>query len=87
MPMYLFCAVVVRNRLVEEHPQLVGAMKRAGMKFTNMCTVSYASMKGFTAPSFAVTNSAKTRNYSTVRYFPDDVLIEIVLTGKVPAVA
>ena len=34
---------------------------------------------------FAVTNSAKTRNYTTVRYFPDDVLLEIVLTGKIPA--
>jgi predicted aconitase len=85
VPMYLFCAVVVRDRLVDEHPQLVGAMKRAGMKFTNMCTVSYASMKGFSDRAFAVTNSAKTRNYSTVRYFPDDVLLEIVLTGAVPA--
>jgi hypothetical protein len=85
VPMYLFCAVVVRDRLVEEHPELVGAMKRAGMKFTNMCTVSYAGMKGFSERVFAVTNSAKTRNYSTVRYFPDDVLLEIVLTGKIPA--
>ena len=85
VPMYLFCAFVVRDRLVEEHPQLVGAMKRAGMKFTNMCTVSYAGMKGFSERVFAVTNSAKTRNYSTVRYFPDDVLLEIVLTGKIPA--
>ncbi|MBW1789286.1 MAG: DUF521 domain-containing protein [Deltaproteobacteria bacterium] len=84
VPMYLFCACVVRDHLVEEQPLLVGAMKRAGIKFTNMCTVSYAGMKGFSERVSAVTNSAKTRNYSTVRYFPDDVLIEIVLTGKMP---
>jgi predicted aconitase len=84
VPMYLFCANVVRDHLVEEEPLLVGAMKRAGMKFTNMCTVSYAGMKGFSERVSAVTNSAKTRCYSSVRYFPDDVLLEIVLTGKIP---
>jgi hypothetical protein len=84
VPVYLFCANVVRDRLVEEQPLLVGDMKRAGIKFTNMCTVSYGSMKGFTERAFAVTNSAKTRNYTNVRYFPDDVLIEIVCTGEVP---
>lgn len=84
VPMYLFCANVVRDHLVEEEPLLVGAMKRAGIKFTNMCTVSYAGMKGFSERVRAVTNSAKTRCYSSVRYFPDDVLLEIVLTGKIP---
>jgi predicted aconitase len=84
VPIYLFCANVVRDHLVEEQPLLVGAMKRAGMKFTNMCTVSYAGMKGFSERVCAVTNSAKTRAYSSVRYFPDDVLLEIVLTGKIP---
>ena len=59
-------------------------MKRAGMKFTNMCSVSYAGMKGFSERVFGVTNSAKTRAYSTLRYFPDDVLLEIVLTGEMP---
>ncbi|MGB5734681.1 MAG: aconitase X [Thiohalocapsa sp.] len=84
VPVYLFCVNVVRDRLVEEHPLLVGEMKRVGMKFTNMCTVSYAGMKGFSERVFAVTNSAKTRNYSTVRYFPDAVLVEIVCTGEIP---
>ena len=84
VPIYLFCANVVRDHLVEEQPLLVGAMKRAGIKFTNMCTVSYAGMKGFSERVNAVTNSAKTRCYSSVRYFPDDVLLEIVLTGKIP---
>ncbi|MCA0891919.1 aconitase X [Microbulbifer agarilyticus] len=84
IPVYLFCANVVRDHLVEEHPELVGRMKQAGMKFTNMCSVSYAGMKGFSERVFGVTNSAKTRNYSTLRYFPDDVLLEIIVTGEIP---
>jgi hypothetical protein len=59
-------------------------MKRAGMHATNMCSVSYAGMKGFSERVRGVTNSAKTRNYSSIRYFPDDVLVEIIVTGKIP---
>jgi len=84
IPVILFCANVVRDRLLEEHPLLFSEMKRLGMKFTNMCSVSYAGMKGFSERVFGVTNSAKTRSYSTLRYFPDDVLLEIVCTGKIP---
>ncbi len=85
IPTLMFCSNVVRDHLVEEEPLLVGAMKRAGMKFTNMCTVSYAGMKGFSERTFGVTNSPKTRNYyPDVRYLPDDVLIEVICTGEIP---
>ncbi len=60
-------------------------MKRAGMVATNMCSVSYAGMKGFSERVRGVTNSAKTRSYSTIRYFPDEILVEIIVTGKVPS--
>jgi hypothetical protein len=59
-------------------------MRRAGMLPTNMCGVSYAGMKGFSERVKGVTNSAKTRNYSSIRYFPDDVLVEIIVKGKIP---
>ena len=85
IPTVLFCSNVVRDHLVEEQPLLVGAMKRAGMKFTNMCTVSYAGMKGFSERMYAVTNSPKTRNYYPfVRYLTDDVLIDVICTGEIP---
>ncbi len=81
----MFCSNVVRDRLVKEHPDLVGKMTEAGMRFTNMCTVSYAGMKGFSERTFGVTNSPKTRNYfPDVRYLKDDVLIEVICTGKIP---
>ncbi len=85
IPTKLLCANVVRDRLVKEHPLLVGKMTEANMRFTNMCSLSYTGMKGFSEEMFAVTNSPKTRNYYPfVHYLKDDALIETILTGKVP---
>jgi predicted aconitase len=85
IPTKLFCSNVVRDHLVKEHPLLVGKMTEAKMRFTNMCTVSYAGMKGFSERTFGVTNSPKTRNYyPSVRYLKDDALLEVICTGKIP---
>jgi hypothetical protein len=84
IPVYLFTPNKVRDRAIEEHGELISKMKRAGMHATNMCGVSYAGMKGFSDRVRGVTNSAKTRNYSTVRYFPDEILVKIIVTGKIP---
>jgi predicted aconitase len=85
IPVYLFCANVVRTRLIEEEGELASKMRRAGMLTTNMCGVTWAGTKGFSTRNRGVTNSAKTRNYSTIRYFPDQTLVDIIVTGKVPA--
>jgi hypothetical protein len=43
-------------------------------------------MKGFSERVYAITNSPKTRNYyPNVQYLPDDVIVETVCTGEVPA--
>jgi hypothetical protein len=83
IPVYMFMANKVRQRLLEEETELAGKMKRAGMFYTNMCAVSYSGMKGFSDRVRGVTNSAKTRNYSSIRYFPDQKLVDIIVTGKV----
>jgi predicted aconitase len=84
IPIYMFMPNPVKDRAIEEHGELISKMKRAGMSATNMCGVSYAGMKGFSDRVRGVTNSAKTRVYSTLRYFPDDVLVKIIVTGKIP---
>jgi hypothetical protein len=84
VPMHLLCATVVRDHLVDEHPELVRDMKRAGMSFSNMCAVMFTGLQGYAETEFAVTNSNKTRKYSSSRYFPDDQLLEICITGKMP---
>jgi predicted aconitase len=83
IPVYMFMANVVRTRLLEEETELAGKMKRVGMFYTNMCAVSYSGMKGFSERVRGVTNSAKTRNYSSIRYFPDQKLVDIIVSGKV----
>jgi predicted aconitase len=84
LPIHVFVSVVTRNHVLDDHPLLVRDMKRAGMNFTNMCTLMFTGMKGFSDREFCVTNSNKTRKYSSARYFPDDVLLEVAMTGKIP---
>ena len=59
-------------------------MLAAGMVQTPMCGVVWAGTKGFSDRVRGVTNSAKARNYSTIRYFPDQTLVDIIVTGKMP---
>ena len=84
IPVYMFCADVVRVHLIEEEGELAGKMRHAGMVATPMCGVTWAGTKGFSDRVRGVTNSAKTRNYSTIRYFPDETLVKIIVTGKIP---
>ncbi len=83
IPVYLFCVNKVRDRLLMEETELAGKMFRAGMHATNMCGVSYSGMKGFSERVRGITNSAKTRAYSNIRYFPDQTLVNTIVTGKV----
>jgi len=84
VPMHLFTSIPVRDHVFDDHPELVRDMKRAGMNFTNMCALMFTGLAGFSDMENAVTNSNKTRKYSPARYFPEDQLLEIVMTGEVP---
>ena len=83
IPAYIFMPTVTRTRILMEEPELAGKAKAAGVSYTNMCAVSYSGMKGFNDRVRGVTNSAKNRNYSSIRYFPDQKLVDIAITGKV----
>jgi hypothetical protein len=83
-PTYLFCSPLVLNHFQDEHPELSRDMKRAGLTFTNMCPLMMAGLKDFTDSEFCVTNSNKCRMYTNSRFFLDDILLEILLTGEVP---
>jgi hypothetical protein len=83
IPAYIFMPTVTRTRILIEESELASRAKDAGVSYTNMCAVSYSGMKGFSERVRGVTNSAKNRNYSSIRYFPDQKLIDIMLTGKV----
>jgi predicted aconitase len=85
MPVYFFCVNKVRDRLLAEETELAGKMFRAGMHATNMCAVVYSGMKGFSDRVRGITNSAKMRSYSNIRYFPDQIIVNAIVTGKIKA--
>jgi predicted aconitase len=85
IPVYFFMVNKVRDRLLAEETELAGNMFRAGMQATNMCAVVYSGVKDFSERVRGVTNSAKTRAYSSIRYFPDQILVNAIVTGKIKA--
>ena len=87
IPLHLFCSPLVFNHFLEEHAELVRDMKRAGITFTNTCPLTFCGIPGITATEFCVTNSNKTREYTNSRFFGDGPLLEIILTGEIPAEA
>ena len=84
IPVYMFCANVVRSQMIADEGELSGKMIAAGMVSTPMCGVTWGGTQGFTDRNRGVTNSAKTRNYTSIRYFPDQTLVDIIVTGKMP---
>jgi predicted aconitase len=84
IPVVMASAVVVRDRLLDEHPVMYRDMVRAGTAFTNICTPAYQGLKGMADIDRGVTNSNKGRFYTRLRLYDDDDLVKIAMTGKVP---
>ena len=84
IPLVMASSVVVRDRLLDEHPVLYRDMIRAGVQFTNICTPAYQGLRGMADIDRGVTNSNKGRFYTKLRLYDDDDLVQIALTGKVP---
>jgi len=85
IPVVMACSIVVRNKLLDEHPVLLRDVLRAGVRFTTICTPAYQGLKGMADIDRGVTNSNKARYYSRLRLFGDDDLLEIAMTGKIRA--
>jgi predicted aconitase len=85
IPVVMACPIVVRNKLLDEYPLLLRDVLRAGVRFTTICTPAYQGLKGMADIDRGVTNSNKARFYSRLRLFGDDDLLEIAMTGKLPA--
>ena len=84
IPVALASAVTVKELLFDEHPLLCRDMKRAGVKFTHICTPMFMGLKGMADMTRGVTNSGKARTYTNLRIYDDDNLVKIAMTGKAP---
>jgi predicted aconitase len=85
VPVVFACSNVVRNTLLDQHPVLLRDVLRAGVRFTTICTPAFQGLKGMQDIERSVTNSNKGRFYTAMRLFGDDELLEIAMTGKIPA--
>ena len=84
IPLHLLCSRPVEDHFLDKHPDLVRDMKRAGITFTNSCPLTFLGIPGITKTEFAVTNSNKAREYTNSRFFKDEDILEIVLSGEIP---
>jgi len=85
IPVVMATPIVVRKRLLDEYPLLLRDVLRAGVQFTTICTPAFQGLKGMADVDRGVTNSNKARYYSRLRLFGDDDLLQIAMTGKLPA--
>jgi predicted aconitase len=57
-------------------------LKRAGVKFSVTCAMTLFD-NDLSAGEAIITNSNKLRAYTTARFFPDDELLDILVTGEI----
>lgn len=72
--------------LDELTPEQKDRMRSNGVRFSGMCGVMHMFNK-VSASIPSITNSNKLRTYSTSRFYPDDELLEYIITGHAPTKA
>jgi hypothetical protein len=81
----MFQSRVVSDHFLTTHPEMYAKLFNAGVRFSNTCTVCYGGFSGYADDHFNVTNSNKCRKYTNARYISDDDMIEVLMTGEIPA--
>jgi hypothetical protein len=85
VPTQMFQSRVVSDHFLTTHPEMYAKLFDAGVRFSNTCTVCYGGFSGYADDHFNVTNSNKCRKYTNARYISDDDMIEVLMTGEIPA--
>jgi hypothetical protein len=80
---YIFVSDAVKTQFQLENPQLASKVEEAGIHIARNCPVVYMTTPNYD-DELIVTNSNKTRAYSKSRFYMDDDLVEIILTGELP---
>jgi predicted aconitase len=77
----LFAPAAVIDTFKEEAPETFRTLIKAGARFTYVCPLMYVS-NPISARKKIITCSNKLRTYSKVKYFREEELLEIILSGK-----
>jgi predicted aconitase len=83
LPTHFFGSPWVRKVFSETHPELAEALVQSGVTFPDSCPMMWCSTP-LEGAEMVATNSTKTRVFTTARYFPDDVLTKLIVTGELP---
>ena len=79
----VFASPRVSQAFERRHPELAEKLQELGVSIASSCPMMWCSTPLEDAELVA-TNSNKTRAYTTARFFDDDVLTELIVTGKLP---
>lgn len=83
VPTYLFASIFVKSAFERNYPELSRKLALTGAVIALNCPMMYLSTP-LEADELVATNSNKTRVYTTARFFPDDDLTHIIVTGELP---
>jgi predicted aconitase len=83
IPTYMFAHQNVSDAFFKDNKQLTRKLEKAGVNFPRCCPMMYLTTPE-QAKELVVTNSNKTRVYSTARFFPDFELMQVIVTGVMP---
>ena len=83
-PTYMFGSVYVKDAFEKQNPEIAKKLKDLGVSIPINCPMMWCSTP-VEGAELVATNSNKTRVYTTARFFFDDELTELIVTGQLPA--
>jgi predicted aconitase len=84
VPTYMFGSQYVKDAFEKRNPEVAKKLTAFGVSIPINCPMMWCSTP-VEGAELVATNSNKTRVYTTARFFFDDVLTELIVTGKLPA--
>ena len=84
VPTFMFGSQYVKDAFEKRNPELAKKLEEIGVAIPINCPMMWCSTPVQMNERVA-TNSNKTRVYTTARFFFDDALTELIVTGKLPA--
>ena len=86
VPTYMFGSIYVKKDFEEKNPEVARKLKNYGVSIPVNCPMMWCSTP-VEGAELVATNSNKTRVYTTARFFYDDELTELIVTGALPVKA
>ena len=83
-PTYMFGSIYVKEAFQKKNPEVAKKLDGYGVSIPINCPMMWCSTP-VEGAELVATNSNKTRVYTTARFFFDDALTELIVTGKLPA--